>query len=108
MVFTSSIGTPLSPRDVNRRFGRVPVKARLPRQRIHDLRRTCASLVLAQGDYPRVVMEILGHSEIGLTMDTYAHVIPALQRDAADRMDTLLARQSEPIRSPVAVKVAVK
>ena len=46
--------------------------------------------MLAQGEHPRVVMETLGHSQIGMTMNTYSHVIPPLQRDAADRMDALL------------------
>lgn len=46
-----------------------------------------ASLLLAQGVHPRVVMEQLGHSQIALTMDTYSHVIPALERDAADRLN---------------------
>ena len=48
-------------------------------------------LLLAQGVAPRVVMELLGHSQIGLTMNTYAHVTPALGRSAAERMDELLA-----------------
>ena len=52
---------------------------------------TCASLLLAQGVHPRVVMEILGHSQISLTMDTYSHVMPNLQREAAVRMDDLFA-----------------
>jgi integrase len=58
--------------------------------RIHDLRHTCASLLLAQGVHPRVVMETLGHSQISLTLDTYSHVMPTLERDAADRMDAVL------------------
>jgi integrase len=60
--------------------------------RFHDLRHACASLMLAQGEHPRVVMETLGHSKISITMNTYSRVIPALQREAADRMDQLLRR----------------
>ena len=59
--------------------------------RIRDLRHACASLLLVQGVHPRVVMETLGHKQISLTMDTYSHVTPALQREAADRMEDLLA-----------------
>ena len=66
----------------------------LPRQRFHDLRHACASLMLAQGVAPRVVMETLGHSQIGLTLNTYSHVIPALGRAAADQMDIILAPRS--------------
>jgi integrase len=51
----------------------------------------CASLLLLQGVHPRVVMENLGHSQISLTMNTYSHVLPALQREAADRMEAVLA-----------------
>jgi integrase len=49
----------------------------------HALRHTTASLLLAQGIHPRVVMEQLGHSQIALTMNTYSHVIPALERDGS-------------------------
>ena len=64
--------------------------AGLPRVRLHDLRHTAALLLLTQGVSPRVVMETLGHSQISLTMNTYTHVVPELQRDAADRMDSAL------------------
>ena len=59
--------------------------------RLHDLRHTCASLLLAQGVPARVVMETLGHSAIAVTMNTYSHVLPSLQREAADRMNDVLA-----------------
>ncbi len=50
---------------------------------------TAASRLVAQGVHPRVVMEILGHSQISLTMNTYAHVLPEAQREATAWMDTL-------------------
>jgi integrase len=50
-------------------------------------------LLLGQGVSPRVVMDVLGHSEIGMTMNTYSHVIPELRRDAADRMDALISER---------------
>jgi integrase len=90
LVFTSSIGTPLTGGDVTKRFQALLAAAGLPRMRFHDLSHGCASLLLTQGIHPRVVMEQLGHSTIALTMNTYSHVIPALQRDAADRMDAML------------------
>ena len=58
--------------------------------RWHDLRHTCASLLLTQGVGPRMIMEILGHSQIALAMNTYSHVMPELGREAADLMDRLL------------------
>ncbi len=90
LVFPSTIGTPMDARNVLRRFQKLVAKARLKHQRFHDLRHCCASLLLAQGVPPRVVMEILGHSDIRLTMNTYAHVMPVLQREAADLMEAFL------------------
>lgn len=90
LVFTTTVGTPLDGITVTRRFQSLLRAHDLPHQRFHDLRHACASLLLAQGVAPRVVMEQLGHSQIGLTMNTYAHVTPALGRTAADRMDALL------------------
>jgi integrase len=90
LVFTSVVGTPLEPRNVNRAFAALLAGAGLRHVRLHDLRHTCASLLLAQGVAPRVVMETLGHSAIAVTMNTYSHVLPIMQRDAADRMNDLL------------------
>lgn len=64
----------------------------LRRIRFHDLRHSCATLLLVQGVSPRVVMEVLGHSEIALTMNAYSHVVPELQREAALRMQSILER----------------
>jgi integrase len=90
LIFTTAIGTPLDRHNVTRYFQRILAQAGLPRQRFHDLRHLCASLLLAQGVPARVVMEILGHSGIQITLDTYAHVMPTMRRDAADRMNSLL------------------
>ncbi len=60
-----------------------------PDIRFHNLRHSCASLPVAQGLHPRIVMEQLGHSTIKLTMDTYSHVLPELQSQAADTLDGL-------------------
>ena len=94
LVFTSMRGTPLEPRNVVRLFQRMFQKAGLPHKRFYDLRHTCATLLLVQGVHPRVVMEILGHSQISLTMNTYSHVSPTLQREAASRMDDVLSRKT--------------
>jgi integrase len=90
LVFTTWFGTALEPRNVVRSFKRILQKAGLPDIRFYDLRHTCASLLLAQCVHPRVVMEILGHSQISLTMNTYSHVIPQLQQEAASKLDALL------------------
>jgi integrase len=91
-VFPTSIGTPMDPRNVTRDFKEILAEAKLPPVRVHDLRHTAASLLLAQGVAPRTIMEILGHSQITLTMDTYAHIMPTLQQDAAEQMNAILSR----------------
>ena len=90
LVFTTTIGTPLDPRNVDRQFKAILKAAGLPAIRFHDLRHTAATLLLAQGVDPRTIMETLGHSQISLTLNTYAHVVPALQRMAAAKMDAIL------------------
>lgn len=89
-VFTTSRGTPMHAADVTRRLQRLLAAAGLPRMRFHDLRHGAATLLLAQGVHPRTVMETLGHSTIAVTMNVYSHVVPALQREAADRLDAVL------------------
>lgn len=90
LVFASGIGTPLEPSNVTHRFQTLIAAAGLPRQRFHDLRHCAASLLLAGNVAPRTIMGILGHSQISLTMNTYAHLSPALERDAARALDAVL------------------
>jgi integrase len=104
-VFTTGIGTPLEPRNLERAFAEITECAGLPRIRIHDLRHTAATVLLAQGVHPRVVMELLGHSQIAITMNLYSHVVPALRKEAAQRMDAAL-KPTEPLATPVAAPVA--
>ncbi len=89
LVFPSTVGTPLEPRNVTRHYKQLLKRAGLPDVRFHDLRHSCATLLVAQGVHPRVVMEILGHSQISLTMNTYAHVLPEAQREAVGMMNAL-------------------
>ena len=91
LIFTTSIGTPIEKSNLFRDFKRILKNAKLPSIRFHDLRHSTASLLLAQGVHPRAIMELLGHSRIGVTMDTYAHVMPAMMSDVADKMDAILA-----------------
>ena len=90
LVFTTEAGAPLDGCNINRTFKAVLRRAGLPAIRYHDLRHTAATLLLAQGVDPRTIMETLGHSQISLTLNTYAHVVPALQRKAAAKMDDIL------------------
>ena len=90
LVFTTLNGTPIEKSNLYRHFKTILEDAKLPSIRFHDLRHSTASLLLAQGTSPRVIMDLLGHSKISTTMDTYAHVMPAMMQDAADSMDKLL------------------
>jgi integrase len=87
LIFASSVGTPMEPRNVNRRFNELRARADLDWLRLHDLRHACATYLLANGVEPRTVMEILGHSTIRLTMDLYGHVLPDRLHAAASAMD---------------------
>jgi integrase len=92
LVFCTPIGTPLESRNVTHAFQRQLAAAGIPRRRFHDLRHSAATLLLLQGVSARVVQEILGHSSVTLTLGTYSHVLPTLERDAADRMDAALGK----------------
>jgi integrase len=100
LVFTNVQGKPLDASLVSKQFHQHLELAGLAQRRFHDLRHSCATLLLVQGVAPRVVMEVLGHSQIAMTMNTYSHVIPELQWQAARRMDALL-RQTDPPRSVI-------
>jgi integrase len=90
LVFATEIGTPLSESNVrNRSFHPILEKAGLPRIRFHDLRHTCATLLLAQGVHPKLVQEQLGHSKIGTTLDTYSHIVPSMMDQVAVAMDSI-------------------
>jgi integrase len=93
LVFTSGNATPLSDYNVRRDFKKLLVKAGIERIRLHDMRHLCASLLLAKGVPARVVMEILGHSQISLTMNTYSHVLPGTTSAAARAMEDALKRK---------------
>ncbi|WP_331448007.1 site-specific integrase [Streptomyces xanthochromogenes] len=92
-IFTTRTGRPVEPRNVHRSFVRVSADAGLRVVRLHDARHGCATLLTAAGVAPRVVMEILGHSQISLTMDVYTHVVQDTQREAISHMDRLLRRR---------------
>ena len=91
LVFTNRTGKPLEPIVLHRDYKALLKKAELPiTLRFHDLRHSAASLLLAQGVHPRAIMELLGHSSITVTMNVYGHVMPAMMRDAADKMDAIV------------------
>jgi integrase len=89
LVFTTSIGTPIDSRSLTRQFQAHLERLKLPRQRFHDARHACASLLLELGEPMRTIMEVLGHSQIALTADTYSHLSIEMKRGAATKMESL-------------------
>jgi len=86
LVFTTRYGTPIKPRNFNRSFDRRIVKADVPQITVHGARRTCGSLLAALDVHPRVAMQILRHSKIGLTMEIYTEVPSSTTREALKRL----------------------
>ena len=91
LVFTSARGEPIHPSTLRGAWQRLAKAAGLERLRFHDLRHAHASLLLQQGVHPKIVSERLGHSGVAITLDTYSHVLPGLQAEAAAKLDDLLA-----------------
>jgi len=91
-VFATQVGTPLNRHNFFRRcFKPLLEEAGLPRSvRFHDLRHTCATLLLSKNVNPKIVQELLGHANISQTMDTYSHMLPDMQERAASAMDEIL------------------
>ena len=97
LVFCHHDGSPIDPSSVTHSFKRIVRKLGLVGVRLHDLRHTHASLMLKQGIHPKIVSERLGHSNIGITLDTYSHVMPGLQEAAALRFEEALQEPSETV-----------
>lgn len=93
LVFTDIDGSPLHPAKVTDQFQELAAEAGLPPIRLHDLRHDAATLTLATGADLKVVQELLGHSSITITADTYAHVLPELARETAEAAARMVPRK---------------
>ncbi len=92
LIFPNEVGRPIEAQNLMRRsFYPLLERAELQRMRFHDLRHTAATLMLAQGIHPKVVQEMLGHSTVSLTLDTYSHIMPNMQAEAAAKMQEALS-----------------
>ena len=96
LVFPSEIGSLLNPSNLrNRSFKRVKTRSGVREDlRFHDLRHTCATLLLSDGVNVKVVSEMLGHASIAITLNTYSHVLPDMQDSAAEVMEAALGTVS--------------
>jgi integrase len=99
LVFPSELGTPLEQGRVHRRWARACTLGGIPRYRLHDLRHTVASHLMANGMNPIEVAQVLGHTGAGLVLDTYGHAVPSSQGRAAAIIDGLLRGQDRPRQS---------
>ena len=93
-VFSHSDGTPFYPNTVSKKFSELVKKAGVPSLRLHDLRHTHATLMLKEGVNPKIVSERLGHASVVITLDTYSHVLPGLQEEAALKFEEGLKRST--------------
>ena len=93
-VFANPEGGPTVPDQVTQEFARIIKKAALPHIRLHDLRHQCATLLFKRGVSAKVMSELLGHSSISITLDTYSHVLPGMQREAVSLLDGIVTRQN--------------
>src|SRR5919112_1708540 len=92
LVFTTDTGAPINPSNLRQRsFAPLLKRAGLPHMRFHDLRHTCATLLLSRGVHPKFVQELLGHATIAITLDTYSHVMPSMGDATAKAMEDALA-----------------
>jgi integrase len=91
LVFSSTVGGHLpTSRILFAQFKQLLKEADLPDIRFHDLRHSSATMLLSLGVHPKVVQEILGHSQISMTMDIYSHVLPTMQREAMSKLNDAL------------------
>ena len=90
-LFVDELGHPYRPETLSRNFTRLARKAGLRVIRLHDTRHTAASLMLAAGESPKVVAEILGHSSPTITMNIYQHLMPGMSEQAGARLTGMLA-----------------
>jgi integrase len=90
LVFTTATGTPICGKNLTHQFQRLLASAGLPRRPFHHLRHSAATFLLAAGCDIRTVQQVLGHSQISTTADLYAHVMPSLLKDAAEKLDAIL------------------
>lgn len=91
LVFANESGGIINPSNLrNRSFKKLLKRAELPEIRFHDLRHTCATLLLSRNVNPKVVPEMLGHSSIAITLDTYSHELPIMQESAVRALEDVL------------------
>ena len=99
LVFANEVGGLVNPSNLrNRSLKALLERAGLPSIRFHDLRHTCATLLLSRNVNPKIVSEMLGHASIAITLDTYSHVLPNMQESAVRAMQDALSPMEEALK----------
>jgi len=90
LVVCTEFGTPTHKSNIRRVFKNIIKQAGTPKIRFHDMRHTHATLLLLQGVNPKIVSERLGHADVRITLDTYSHLLPSMQKDTAIKFGKML------------------
>ena len=93
-VIRQEDGSPLHPDSMTRKWSRFLKDNDLPHIRLHDLRHSNATALIQAGVNPRVVQQRLGHSDVNITLNTYTHVLPEMDIDAAAKLDAIMLRKA--------------
>ena len=91
LIFPGERGQPMRPWTLTSKFEKILERARLPRIRFHDLRHTCATLMLCEGVHIKIVQELLGHADMTITLNTYSYVPSGMGGEAAGAMDRIFS-----------------
>ncbi|MDA2323955.1 site-specific integrase [Bacillus cereus group sp. Bc177] len=98
LVVCTEFGTPTHKSNIRRVFKSIIKKAGIPKIRFHDMRHTHATLLLLQGVNPKIVSERLGHADVRITLDTYSHLLPSMQKDTALKFGEMLFGENDKYR----------
>lgn len=98
LVVCTEFGTPTHKSNIRRVFKSIIKKADIPKIRFHDMRHTHATLLLLQGVNPKIVSERLGHADVRITLDTYSHLLPSMQKDTAIKFGEMLFGEDDKYR----------
>ena len=94
LVFCDVVGDYFPLSSLEYMFQALLKRAGLPHIPFHNLRHSAATILLTMGVHPKVVQELLGHSQISMTMDTYSHVLPSMQQEAMNKLNEAFKQQS--------------
>lgn len=93
-VISKKDGSPMKPDSMTQKWERFLEKYDLPKIRLHDLRHSNATALIMAGVNPRVVQQRLGHSDVNITLNTYTHVLPEMDMEAAEKLDSIMLKRA--------------